>query len=353
MTTWATFPSRPPPLAPERHGTMQIRPESLSGQLARGLPTVCVIYGDELLSIEAADAFRAAARKQGFDERETLIAGPGFAWDQLLASSANLSLFGGRKLIDLRIPTGKPGTEGADALKRMASTASPDSVLLVNLPDLSWQEEKAVWLTTLGEAGWLVKCVAPTLDQLPAWLAARLKRQGQGADPETLQFLAERTEGNLLAAHQEVLKLGLLYPERTLSDEEVRHAVLNVARYDLDGLRDALLRRDLPRYARTLEGLRQEGEALPLVLWAVTEEVRALTQIKRGTEAGLSPAALYKDAKVWGPRQAAIGKAVGGLPLERLDAALRQLALIDRMIKGVATGNPWTEFLRLGTALAR
>jgi DNA polymerase-3 subunit delta len=332
---------------------MQIRPESLAAQLDRGLPPVCVVYGDELLSIEAADAFRAAARKHGFDERETQVAGPGFAWDQLLASTANLSLFGGRKLIDLRIPTGKPGTEGAEVLKRMAGASSPDTVLLVCLPELSWQEEKVGWLTTLGEAGWIVKSVAPTLEQLPAWLASRLKRQGQGADSETLQFLAERTEGNLLAAHQEVLKLGLLYPARALSNEEVRSAVLNVARHDLDGLREALLRRDLPRFARTLEGLRQEGEALPLVLWAMTEEIRALTQIKRGTTAGQALPALYKEAKVWGPRQAAIGRVIGNLRLEQLDAAMRQLALIDRMVKGVATGNPWSEFLRLGIALSR
>jgi DNA polymerase-3 subunit delta len=332
---------------------MQLRPESLAAQLDRGLPPVCVVYGDELLSIEAADVFRAAARKHGFDERETQVAGPGFAWDQLLASTANLSLFGGRKLIDLRIPTGKPGTEGAEVLKRMAAASSPDTVLLVCLPELSWQEEKVGWLTTLGEAGWIVKSVAPTLEQLPAWLAMRLKRQQQSADSDTLQFLAERTEGNLLAAHQEVLKLGLLYPARALSSEEVRAAVLNVARHDLDGLREALLKRDLPRFARTLEGLRQEGEALPLVLWAMTEEIRALTQIKRGTSAGQALPNLFKEAKVWGPRQGAIGKALGSLQLAQLDAAMRQLALIDRMVKGVATGNPWSEFLRLGMALSR
>jgi DNA polymerase III subunit delta len=330
---------------------MQVRPESLSAQLARGLPPVCVVYGDELLTIEAADAFRAAARQHGFDERETLIAGPGFAWDQLLASTANLSLFGGRKLVDLRVPTGKPGSEGAEVLKRMAATASPDTVLLVCLPELSWQEEKVAWLGALGDAGWIVKSPTPSLEQLPGWLAARLKRQGQSADRETLSFLAERTEGNLLAAHQEVLKLGLLYPERALLAEEVRGAVLNVARYDLDNLREALLRRDLPRFARTLEGLRQEGEALPLILWALTEEIRALTLVKRGQAAGQPLPALLKEAKVWGLRQAAISKAVGALRLEQLDAAMKQLAQIDRMAKGVAAGNPWIELLRLGLAL--
>lgn len=331
---------------------MQVRPESLAAQLNRGLPPVCVVYGDELLTIEAADAFRLAARKHGFDERETLIAGPGFAWDQLLASTANLSLFGGRKLVDLRIPTGKPGSEGAEVLKRMAATTSPDTALLVCLPDLSWQEEKVAWLGTLGEAGWIVKSPTPSLEQLPGWLAGRLKCQGQSADSETLHFLAEKTEGNLLAAHQEVLKLGMLYPERALSSEEVRGAVLNVARYDLDNLREALLRRDISRYARTLEGLRQEGEALPLILWALTEEIRALTQVKRGLAAGHPLGVMLKEAKVWGLRQPAIGKAVGALRLDQLDAAMKHLAKIDRMAKGVAIGNPWNELLRLGLSLS-
>lgn len=330
---------------------MQVRPDALPGQLERALPPVCVVYGDELLSIEAADTFRAAARRHGFDERETLVAGPGFSWDQLLAASANLSLFGGRKLIDLRIPTGKPGTEGAEALKRLAATPSTDTALLVSLPDLNWQDEKAAWLLALGEAGWLVKTVAPNLDQMPNWLAGRLRRQGQTVSAETLRFLAEKTEGNLLAAHQEVLKLGMLYPPGELSFEEVRTAVLNVARFDLDDLRESLLRRELARFARTLEGLRQEGEALPLVLWALTEEIRALTQVKRGLAAGQNQASLYKDAKIWGPRQAAIGRTIGHFSDARLNAAMKRLARIDRMVKGVATGNPWVAIQELANDL--
>ena len=332
---------------------MLIRPEALPAQIERPLGPVWVVWGDELLTIEAADAIRAAARRQGFDEREVLVVASGFKWDQLHHATANLSLFGGRKLVDLRIPTGKPGVEGANALKALAESPAPDTVVLVTLPNLGWQEEKAAWLTALVESGVAVKSPTPTLDQMPGWLAARMKRQGQGTDPETLRFLAERTEGNLLAAHQEILKLGLLYPARLLTAEEVRGAVLNVARYDLDSLREALLRRDLARFARTLDGLRQEGEALPLVLWAVTEEVRALDTVAQGLARGQPLAVLLKDARVFGPRQGPLGKAAAAIRPSVLRAAGTHLAMVDRMVKGVARGNPWIELQRIGTALCR
>jgi DNA polymerase III subunit delta len=330
---------------------MLIKPEALAAHLERPLQPIYVVYGDELLTLECADAIRAAARKQGFDERETLVALAGFKWEQLLAATANLSLFGGRKLVDLRIPSGKPGNDGAAVLKQLAARASTDTLLLVSLPELNWQEEKAVWLTALGEAGVAIKAVAPGLAELPGWLGMRLKRQGQSADADALRFIAERTEGNLLAAHQEVLKLGLLYPAGPLSLEQVREAVLNVARYDLDGLREALLKGDLARYSRTLDGLRQEGEALPLVVWAISEEVRALLQIKLGQAEGKPLPVLFKEARVWGPRQNLLGRVIGPLRSETLSALMHQLACIDRMVKGVAAGDPWTELLQLAVRL--
>ena len=330
---------------------MLIRGEQLAAQLSRGLTPVYVIWGDELLSIEAADAVRKAARQQGFDEREILVALPGFTWHQVSSAAANLSLFGGRKLIDLRIPSGKPGTEGSAVLQAYAASAPPDTVLLVSLPDLGWQEEKAVWLNALVNAGTGVKCPTPAVGELPQWLAGRLRLQGQEADSEALRFIADRVEGNLLAAHQEILKLGLLHPPGTVSLDSVRQAVTNVARYDLDALRDALLAGNLARFARTLDGLRQEGEALPLVLWAITEEVRALAIVASGTARGKSIDIMLKEARVFGPRQGPFRKACGRIRPDRLAAALRELALIDRMIKGVARGDPWSRLLALSHAL--
>ena len=326
--------------------------QQLAAHLERELRLLYVAYGDDpLLVIEAADAIRAKARKQGYGEREVLTVLPSFDWNQLLAAGGNLSLFGDRKLIDLRIPTGKPGKEGGAALEEWCRHQSPDNLLLVTLPELDWREEKAAWFTALVNAGVVIRLVAPPLAELPGWLAGRLRRQQQSADEESLRFIAERVEGNLLAAHQEIQKLGLLHPAGHLSGAQVRDAVLNVARYDIDGLREALLAGDVARLARTLDGLMHEGEAPPLVLWAMCEEIRALAVIRAGMDAGRPVDALLKDAKVWGPRQHPVKKALSRLSTATLEAALQHAGKIDLLAKGLGQGNVWEEFLRLGLRL--
>lgn len=328
---------------------MLLKAEQLAAHLERELRPLYVLYGDEpLLVLEAADAIRARARGAGYSEREVLTVLPQFDWGQLLAAGGNLSLFGDKKLIDLRIPTGKPGKEGGAALQQWCQHLSPDNLLLVTLPELDWREEKAAWFTTLANAGVAVKLNAPPLAELPGWIAGRLRRQQQSADPESLKFIAERVEGNLLAAHQEIQKLALLYPAGKLSDAQIRDAVLNVARYDIDGLREALLAGDVGRLARTLDGLMQEGEAPPLVLWAMSEEIRSLTAIRAGLDSGRPVDQLLKEAKVWGARQNAVRRAVQRLDSGALEAALRHAGRIDALIKGIGQGNLWEECLRLG-----
>jgi DNA polymerase-3 subunit delta len=331
---------------------MQIRGDQLAGHLERELRSLYVVYGDDpLLVIEAADAIRARARQQGFSEREILTVLPHFDWNQLLAVGGNLSLFGDRKLIDLRIPTGKPGKDGSAALQDWCRHQSPDNLLLVTLPELDWREEKAAWFTALANAGMAIKLTAPPLAELPAWIAGRFRRQHQSADLESLKFIAERVEGNLLAAHQEIQKLGLLHPAGQLSPEQIRDAVLDVARYDIDGLREALLAGDVARLTRTLDGLMHEGEPPPLVLWAMSEEIRALTVIRAGIDQGRPLDGLLRDAKVWGPRLNPVKKALQRLSTATLEAALEQAGRVDRLIKGVGQGNVWQELLRLGVML--
>jgi DNA polymerase-3 subunit delta len=332
---------------------MLLKGEQLAAHLDRDLKAVYVVYGDEpLLVIEAADAIRAAARRKGFDEREVLTAISGFNWNELHLATGNMSLFGGRQLIDLRIPTGKPGREGGKAIQDYCARPSPDALLLVTLPGLDWTEEKATWLKALTEAGVAVKLIPPNLAELPAWIAGRLRRQQQKTGNDALRFIAERVEGNLLAAHQEIQKLALLYPAGELSLQQIQEAVLNVARYDLDGLREALLSGDVARLTRTLDGLQQEGEAPPLVLWAMTEEVRALAQVKAGQKQGQPVDALLKEARVWGARQSLFKRALPRVKEAAANAALEDAARIDRMIKGIGGGDVWTEFLRLGLGLA-
>ncbi len=196
-----------------------------------------------------------------------------------------------------------------------------------------------------------IKLIPPNLAELPAWIAGRLRRQQQSADPDGLRFIAERVEGNLLAAHQEIMKLGLLHPPGELNLQHIQEAVLNVARYDLDGLREALLSGDVARLTRTLDGLQHEGEAPPLVLWAMTEEVRALAQVKAGLRERKNLDALLKDARIWGARQHLFKRAVQRVDDAAADAALLHAAQIDRMIKGIGSGDIWNEFLRLGLGL--
>ncbi|MGB4468664.1 MAG: DNA polymerase III subunit delta [Azovibrio sp.] len=331
---------------------MLIKGEQLPGQLEKGLKPLYVVCGDApLLVLEAADTIRMAARQQGYTEREVLTVLSGFDWGQLAAATCNLSLFGGQKLVDLRLPNGKPGKDGSAALLDYCQRMSPDNVLLLTLPQLDWKEEKASWFTTLAQAGIVVKLDAPPLAELPGWIAGRLRRQHQQADEQGLRFMAERVEGNLLAAHQEIQKLALLYPEGHISNEQIRNAVLNVARYDVDDLREALLAGDLPRLARTLEGLHQEGEAPVLVLWAMTEEIRTLAQAKGSLARGQSQDSVFRELRIWGPRQGLVRKALLTLNGRVLKEALTQAARLDRCIKGLENADVWDGFLRLGLLL--
>ncbi len=323
----------------------------LKAHLEGPLAPLYLLHGDEpLLVIEAADALRAAARAQGFDEREVLVAGPGFRWEQLAQAGGNLSLFGGNKLIDLRIPTGKPGREGGEALVRhgeLLGRGTQGVLTLITLPQLDWQTKKAAWFSALSKAAVVLELNAPPLRQLPGWVAERLARQRQAATPEALEFIAAHVEGNLLAAHQEIQKLLLLHPEGTLSLEQVEAAVFDVARYDVDKLRAAFLAGDAPRAARLLEGLRAGDTAPPLVLWALAQEARTLAQLRVALDLGASFDAACASLRIFGARQGPYRAAAQRCPTPLLRAALLQAARIDRMIKGLARGDLWDEFLQL------
>ncbi|MBS0543798.1 MAG: DNA polymerase III subunit delta [Proteobacteria bacterium] len=334
---------------------MILRPDQLSASLAKPLGPLWIVHGNEpLLVLEAADAIRAAARRQGYDERETLVVGQGFKWDSLALAAGNLSLFGGAKLIDLRIPTGKPGRDGGEALQRYAAAPPAQTLTLVTLPELDWQARKTGWFKALTDAGTALEFNAPERERLPDWIARRLAVQEQSAPPEALAFIADHVEGNLLAAHQEILKLGLLHPKGALSLEQVQDAVLNVARYDIDMLRQAVLEGDPARCARLLEGLRAEGAAPPLVLWALANEARSLATLRAGQDEGQPLPALLKAERVFDERRKqAVTRALGRLGSPALRATLLHAARIDRMIKGLVPGDVWDEFLQLSLRLAR
>ena len=336
---------------------MQLRPDALDTHLTRPLSPLYVIASDEhLLALEAADKIRRTARAQGYTERDVLQVDRSFKWGELLAANQSQSLFGDRKLIELRIPTGKPGKEGSQALQQYAAALSPENVTLVTLPKLDWATQKAVWVGVLQQAGVYMEIPLVDRAQLPAWIGARLAMQQQSADRPSLDFIAERVEGNLLAAHQEIQKLALLHPPGKLDASQIRDAVLNVARYDVFKLNEAMLAGDTARLVRMIDGLQGEGEALPLVLWAMAEEIRTLLRVRSVVDAGRSPSQACAELRVRKDKVRLVENAVRRLSSPALEAALQDAAQVDRMIKGLRAkafaGDAWDGILQLGLTVA-
>ena len=331
---------------------MRIRAPELDTQLGRSLAPVYTVYGEELLlALEAADAIRAAARRKGFSERAVLEpSGRAFDWSELDHAGASQSLFGDRKIVELRLGSGKVGAPAGQALARWCGNPSPDALLLVTMPKPEgpgwWKSD---WFTALDRAGVIVEAEAVARSALPTWLKQRLARQKQSASPEALEYLAARVEGNLLAAHQEVQKLALLAPEGELSLETVQDAVANVARFDPYRAAEALVSGDLERYARIVEGLRGEGESEVFVLYAFSNTLFAL----KGIEEGLSADVAFKQLRLYDKPLQKVLQTGRRLPKGRLlEEAIVDLAEIDRCIKGVGERDPWEGFATLGLKLA-
>ncbi len=337
---------------------MQLRFDAIDAHLAKSLAPLYVITSDEhLLALETADKIRRAARSQGFLERDILTVERSFKWGALLAANQSQSLFGDKKLIDLRIPTGKPGKDGGQALQDYVTHLSPDNLTLITLPKLDWATQKAAWVGSLQQAAVYIDIPLVERAQLPSWISMRLSLQGQSADRQSLDFIADRVEGNLLAAHQEIQKLALLHPQGKLSFEQIHDAVLNVARYDVFKLNEAMLVGDVPRLVRMLEGLKGEGEALPLVLWAVAEEIRTLLKLKSGMTQGRPLGILLKEYRIWGPREKLMAPALHRVSQAALEAALQDAAQVDKMVKGLRArdfaGDAWDALLQLGLRIAK
>jgi DNA polymerase-3 subunit delta len=333
---------------------MRLKPEQLDQHLARGLQPLYLVFGDEpLLAQEAADAIRVRARQEGCAEREVFTVERGFSWQNLLTSGNCMSLFASRRLVEIRIPSGKPGNDGSQALQEYCARLPADTVTLVICPKLDKAAQAGKWFKAMEQAGVAVGVFPVERAQLPAWIGTRLARQNQRAAPATLQLLADQVEGNLLAAFQEVQKLALLFPAGMLSFEQVKESVADVARFDVFKLGDALLAGDVARVSRVLDVLRGEGEDPVLILWALTREIRTLAKLRSGMRRGGSLPQLMRDAWIWEARQRLVEQAVKRTSEARLLQGLKRAAGIDRMIKGLARGDVWDELLQLGLTAAK
>jgi DNA polymerase-3 subunit delta len=343
---------------------MQLRPEQLEAQLARGLRPLYTVHGDEpLLAQEAGDTIRAAARAAGFAERQVFVAsGAHFDWSGVLGAAQSMSLFAERRLIEIRMPSGKPGKDGSEALQRYCGRLPEDVLTLVQLPRLDGTQLKAAWFAALDGAGVAVRVEPLDRKALPAWLAQRLARQGQRVragdeGQRTLAFFADRVEGNLLAAHQEIQKLALLHAAGELSFEQVEAAVLDVARYDLTQLSEAAWTGQVGRALRVLDALRHEGEAAVLVHWTLAEDVRALARARAALDAGKPLPLAVKEARAWGLRERLVERALPRLEAQPVLHLLQAASVCDGIVKGLKhpewPHDPWAALRRLVLMVAQ
>jgi len=329
---------------------MNLAPAQLQEHLKRGLKSLYTLHGDEpLLVQEFADALRAAARAQGYTERTVhTVAGAHFDWSEVLASGGSLSLFADKQIVEIRIPSGKPGKDGSVALQQIAERAQGDdsTLTLVMLPRLDSMTAKGAWFGALDSFGITVKFDPIDRRNLPQWIAQRLQQQGQrvaaGEEGQrTLQFFADRVEGNLLAAHQEIQKLGLLYPAQSgagdgiLSFDQVENAVLNVARYDVFKLSEAVLGGQSVRVARMLDGLQSEGESEVLVHWALAEDIRSMKRVKDAIQAGRPMPMALRENRVWGIKEKLFERVLPQIGDTTLANLLNAAHKVDGIVKGL------------------
>ncbi|MEY2947482.1 MAG: polymerase subunit delta [Pseudomonadota bacterium] len=344
---------------------MQLALPQIQAHLQKGLRSLYTLHGDEALLVqEAADAIRAAARSQGFTERSVhVVSGAHFDWSEVLAAGGSMSLFADKQLLEIRIPTGKPGKEGSPMIQQLAQTAEGnDSTLtLFILPRLDNATKKGAWFGALEQYGVTVQIDSLDRAQLPQWIAHRLKLQGQSVaagqeGQNCLQFFADRVEGNLLAAHQEIQKLGLLYPAGELTQSQVESAVLNVARYDVFKLSESVLSGQVARVQRMLDGLQAEGEAAVLVHYTLAEDIRALKRVKDAMAEGKPLPMALREQRVWGVREKQFERVLPRLSASRLAQLLQNAHQVDGIVKGLKVADwptdPWQALHRLALRVA-
>lgn len=332
---------------------MKLNPQQLDSHLSSGIAPVYLISGDEpLLVDEALDVLRAAAVAQGYTERESYMAERGFDWERLDVGLQNLSLFATRRLVEVRLPTGKPGDKGGKFLTSLVASPVEDTVFVVTTPGLDNKARKTKWASSLVKQGIWLDLPAPDFASLPRWIAGRLQRAGLTGEPAAIELLAAQVEGNLLAAKQEIDQLVLLAEGGRVTVDTVRESVANGARYDVYQLTDAALVGDVGRAIRILGGLEREGIAAPLVMWSLAREIGTVADVVYRIDGGASPAKAMADAHVWGVRQPLIGRATRTRSPAAARALLRRAARTERIVKGKLQGQPWNALRELTLSLA-
>ena len=334
---------------------MRLYPEKLAGQLQQKLLRVYLISGDETLLVqECCDLIRQKARQDGCSEREIIDAGvSSFNWQDILHSASSMSLFAERKLIELRLPSGKPGAEGSKALCEYLEVAGSEDVLLIVAGKIDKQSTNSKWYKALDKAGATIQVWPIDAKNLPRWLQQRVRSAGMDIESDALQLLCDRVEGNLLAAVQEVEKLKLLAADSNITTETVTKAVSNNARYNVFDMADNALKGDATASLRMLHGLRSEGSEPPVVLWSLAREIRTLLEAQLDCDKGQNAQKALGTQRVWPKRMPFMQAALARHDSESLSLLLEQAAAVDGSIKGFADGRPWDNLERLVLGLCR
>ena len=321
---------------------MKIPANRLSSHLREPLKPCYLITGDEpLLVEEALDEVRDAARRQGFDSRDLHVQLTGFDWNALANAGAELSLFASRRIVELRLPTGKPGREGSAAIAELAGNAGEDLLFIVQAPKLDRSAANSKWVKTLEARGAVVQVWPIGPRDLPQWIGERMRRVGLQPDRDAVRVIADRVEGNLLAADQEIEKLRLLHGEGTVSGEDVRAAVADSSRFDVYQLADAALAGNSSRALRILDGLRAEGVSEVVVLWAITRELRLLAQLAEAAASGENLGSVMQKHRVWNSRQNLLRGCLGRHDRDGFFALMQAARQADAVAKGQQHGDAW------------
>ncbi len=321
---------------------MKVAPEKLGSELARRIAPVYVVSGDEpLLVQEACDEIRAGLRKAGYLERELFHADAKFDWEEILFSANSMSLFAEQKLIEVRMPSGKPGAKGADALKIYVENISEGTVMLLVTAKLDGPSQKSAWFKALDGVGQFVQIWPVAVAQMHRWIANRATRAGLRMDRDAVDALVDRIEGNLLAAIQEIERLRIISNDGHISLAHILEGVADSSRYDVFTLIDAALSQDAPRTLKIVRGLQAEGAELVYVTIMLGRELRSLAEMGDKIRRGQSPDAAMQAARVWGNRKALVGKALRSHSPSTFGHLQQQVARADQMFKGIGRGDAW------------
>jgi DNA polymerase-3 subunit delta len=321
---------------------MKIRPDQLHSHLQQGIAPVYLLSGDEPQQLlECGDAIRHSARNHGYDERQVLEASAHFDWNNLATEAASLSLFSQRRILELRIPSGKPGREGAKAITDYLATPAEDTLLLIILPKLEGSQKNSKWFKTIDQSGVVIQVWPVKAADMPGWIQNRAQHHGLQLTRESIQFLAQQTEGNLIAADQEIEKLHITHGVGNITLQDVAASACGSVHFTIFELMDAALAGETARALKMIRTLKAEGAPEPVVLWSVAREVRLAASVAEALNHRESPAAVFKRQKppVWQSRQQLLTSGARRLPLQGWYRLIRKIAEADQAIK--SSGDPW------------